>query len=83
MLNFWIFSPCLVGTNITQKELDDRVVSQLVEHKLLLDERQTEKDNKEVEREEELRRREEERREEELRRREEERRERQTRMRCS
>lgn len=51
------------GTNITQKELDDRVVSQLVEHKLLLDERQTEKDNKEVEREEELRRREEERRE--------------------
>ncbi|XP_022289084.2 uncharacterized protein LOC111101086 isoform X2 [Crassostrea virginica] len=63
------------GTNITQKELDDKVVSQLVEHKLLLDERQTEKDNREVEREEELRRREEEvrrEREEKMRRMEEE-----------
>ncbi|XP_048769410.2 trichohyalin-like isoform X2 [Ostrea edulis] len=71
------------GTNVTQKELDDKVVSQLVEHKLLLDERQTEKDNKEVEREEELKRREEERRmrEEKMRMMEEERRKREVDMR--
>lgn len=31
------------GTNLTQKELDDRITSQLMEHKLLLDEKQTEK----------------------------------------
>ena len=34
---------CFTGTRITQRELEDRVTSQLMEHKLLLDERETEK----------------------------------------
>lgn len=31
------------GTNLTQKQLDERITSQLMEHKLLLDEKETEK----------------------------------------
>ena len=33
----------LTGTKITQRELEERITSQLMEHKLLLDERETEK----------------------------------------
>lgn len=38
-----IFAVIIAGTNLTQQELDDRVTSQLMEHKLLLDEKETEK----------------------------------------
>ncbi|XP_045195109.2 uncharacterized protein LOC123550788 isoform X3 [Mercenaria mercenaria] len=34
------------GTDLTQQELDERITSQLMEHKLLLDERETEKGTK-------------------------------------
>lgn len=33
----------MLGTDLTQKELDDRITSQLMEHKLLLDEQEKEK----------------------------------------
>lgn len=35
-----------LGTNLTQKELDEKVISQLMEHKLLLDEKEIEKGTK-------------------------------------
>ena len=47
------YGTCIIlGTNITQRELDDKITSQLMEHKLLLDERETErgtrKDEKDI-----------------------------------
>ena len=35
-----------VGTGLTQKQLDEKVISQLMEHKLLLDEKETERGTK-------------------------------------